>query len=116
MLSFQRPVSLSSTRARPDPWRPKPGRGILPGEGTASVHTAEPCLEVWKSSRSCEDPLEEPEGVGLGPVHAAGKASAEAVDRVVVDAHEPGGASLDANALPAPTEGTASAKFIGMPE
>jgi hypothetical protein len=35
---------------------------------------------------------------------------------VAVDAHEPGGASLDANAAPAPTEGTASVKLIGVAE
>ena len=33
---------------------------------------------------------------------------------MVVDLHEPGGASLDANTLPAPTEGTASIKLIGV--
>ena len=35
---------------------------------------------------------------------------------MAVDAHEPGGASLDANAAPAPTEGTASVKPIGVAE
>ena len=55
-------------------------------------------------------------GVGLRPVHAAGKASAEAVNCVVVGTHEPRGALLDANALPAPTEGTASVKLIGVAE
>ncbi len=38
----------------------------------------------------------------------------KAVDHMVVDLHEPGGASLDANTLPAPTEGTASIKLIGV--
>ena len=55
-------------------------------------------------------------GIGLGPVHTAGKVSAEAVDGVVVGAHKPRGASLDTNALPAPTEGTASVKLIGVAE
>jgi hypothetical protein len=36
--------------------------------------------------------------------------------RVAVDAHEPGGASLDVNAAPAPTQGTASIKLIGVAE
>jgi hypothetical protein len=35
---------------------------------------------------------------------------------VAIDMHEPGGASLDANATPAPTEGTASVKLIGVAE
>ncbi len=38
----------------------------------------------------------------------------KAVDHMVVDLHEPGGALLDANALPAPTEGTASIKLISV--
>jgi len=35
---------------------------------------------------------------------------------MVVDLHKPGGASLDTNTLPAPTEGTASIKLIGVAE
>ncbi len=38
------------------------------------------------------------------------------VNHVVVNLHEPGGASLDANTLPAPTKGTTSVKLIGMAE
>ena len=69
-----------------------------------------------KSSRSCEDPLEEPGGVGLGPAHATRKEGAKVIECVAVEAIEPGGASLDANAAPAPTEGTASVKLIGVAE
>src|SRR6266851_1503761 len=53
-------------------------------------------------------------GVGLRPIHAARKVSTEAVDCVVIGAHEPRGVLLDANTLPAPTEGTTSIKLIGM--
>jgi hypothetical protein len=60
-----------------------------------------------------EAPTEEPGGVPLEPVHAAEKAGAEASERTRVDAHEPGGASLDANPAPAPTEGTASVELAG---
>jgi len=42
--------------------------------------------------------------------------SAEAVDHMVINPHELGGVSLDANTLPAPTEGTASIKLIGVAE
>jgi len=55
-------------------------------------------------------------GVGLEPVHVAGKASMEAVNHVVIGAHEPRGASLDVNTLPALTKGTTSVKLIGMAE
>jgi hypothetical protein len=44
------------------------------------------------------------------------KASVEVVNCVVIDAHKPGGASLDTTALPAPTKGTASIKLIAMAE
>lgn len=54
--------------------------------------------------------------MGLRPVHAAGNTGAKAVERVVVEAHEPGGASLDANGAPAPTEGTASVELAGGAE
>jgi len=49
-----------------------------------------------------------------GPVHAAEKAGAEAIERAVIDTDEPGGASLDANAAPAATKGTASVELIGV--
>jgi len=81
-------------------------RGITPGEGAAPVRrAADPRLEALKPPNPT--PPEEPGGAGLGPVHAAGKAGAKAVERAVVDAHEPGGASLDANAAPVPTKGIA---------
>jgi hypothetical protein len=67
-----------------------------------------------KPSGLREDPLEEPGGVGLGPVHAAGKAGTETIERAVIDAHEPGVASLDANTAPVPTEGTASVELFGV--
>ncbi len=44
------------------------------------------------------------------------KVSMEGVDRMVINLHKPGGASLDANALPAPTKGTTIIKLIGMAE
>ncbi len=40
----------------------------------------------------------------------------EAIDCVVISAHKPGGALLDANILPAPTKGTTSIKLIGIAE
>jgi len=55
-------------------------------------------------------------GVGLRPVHVAGKASMKAVNRVIVSVHKPRGASLDVNALPALTKGTTSIKLIGVAE
>jgi hypothetical protein len=41
---------------------------------------------------------------------------AKAVERAVVDAHESGGASLDANAVPATTEDAASVELAGRAE
>jgi hypothetical protein len=82
--------------------------GTAPGEGVSLVPRAAPYLEVLKPPDWNEPPLEEPGGVPLGLVHAAEKAGAEAIERAVVDAHEPGRASSDAHAAPAPTEGTAS--------
>ena len=61
----------------------------------------------------CEDPPDEAGGVGLGPVHAAGKEGAKAVECTVVDAHEPGGALLDTNAVPATTEDATSIALAG---
>jgi len=55
-------------------------------------------------------------GVGLRPVHVAGKASMKAVNRVIVSVHKPRGASLDVNALPALTKGTTSIKLISVAE
>jgi hypothetical protein len=69
---------------------------------------------MQRASWLCEDLLEDLGGVGLGPVHVAGKASAEALECVAIDAHEPGGASLDANTAPVSTEGTASVKLFGV--
>jgi hypothetical protein len=69
---------------------------------------------MQRASRLCEDPLEDPGGVGLGPVHAAGKVSAEALECVAIDVHEPGGASLDANAEPVSTKGAASVELFGV--
>ena len=69
---------------------------------------------MQRASRLCKDPLEDPGGVGLGPVHVAGKASAEALECVAINAHEPEGASLDANATPVSTEGAASIKLFGV--
>jgi hypothetical protein len=101
------------------PLRNACARGIAPGEGAAPVRrAADPHLEALTPPHLCEDPPDEAGGVGLGPVHAAGKAGAVTLDRVVVDAHGPGGASLDADAdtAPTPTEGTASVKLIGVAE
>jgi hypothetical protein len=42
--------------------------------------------------------------------------SLEAVERAVIDAHKPGGASLDAKAAPCSTEGTASIELAGGTE
>ena len=82
-------------------------RGIAPGERATSVQrAADPRLEALKPPN--QTPPEEPGGAGLGCIHAAGKAGAKAVERAVVDAHEAGEAPSDANAAPAPTEGTAS--------
>jgi len=90
-------------------------RGTAPGKGAAPVrHAADPYLEALTPPHLCEDSPDEAGGVGLGPIHAAGKAGTKAVERVVIDAHEPGGASLDVNAAPAPTEGTASVELFGV--
>jgi hypothetical protein len=69
---------------------------------------------MQRALQLCEDPLEDPGGVGLGPVHVAGKASTEALECVAINAHEPGGASLDANTAPVSTEGAASVKLFGV--
>src|SRR6266851_1311835 len=88
---------------------------IVPGEGTTPVQrTTNLCLEVLKPPCLCEDPPDEAGGVGLGPVHVAGKVGTEAIEHAVVDVHESGGVSLDTDATPAPTEGTASVKLFGM--
>jgi hypothetical protein len=52
--------------------------------------------------------------VGLGPAHASRKVGAKVIGCTAVGAIKPGGASLDANIVPAPTEGTASVKLIGV--
>ena len=49
----------------------------------------------------------------IGPVHAAGKVGLKAIECATVEAHKPRGASLDINAAPAPTKGTASIKLAG---
>ena len=83
--------------------------GIAPGEGAAPVLRAtEPHLEALKPPGSCEDPLDKAGCIGLRPVHAAGKAGAEAVGCAAIEAIEPKGASLDTNTAPAPTESTAT--------
>jgi hypothetical protein len=61
-----------------------------------------------------EDPLEDLGGVGLRPVHAAGKVSAEALECVAIDAHEPEGVSLEANTASVSTEGIASVKLFSV--
>ncbi len=40
----------------------------------------------------------------------------KAVECTVVEAHEPGGALLEANSAPAPTEGTTSVELAGRAE
>ena len=64
----------------------------------------------------CEDPPDEAGGVGLEPVHAAWKVGSKAIECAPIEAHEPGGASLDTNVDHATTKGTASVKLIGMAE
>jgi len=61
----------------------------------------------------CKGPLDEAGGVGLGPAHVARKAGAKAVKHMIIDVHNPGGASLDAKATPAPTKSTTSIKLAG---
>jgi hypothetical protein len=91
--------------------------GTAPGKGTAPMRRAAEChLEALTLPHLCEDPPAEAGGVGLGPVHAAGKAGAKAIECAVIDAHEPGGVSLDVDTTPTPTEGTASVKLIGVAE
>jgi hypothetical protein len=79
--------------------------GIASGEHATPVQHTNPCLEVLKLPDWNEPPLEEPGGVPLRLIHVAKKAGAEASKCVVVDACEPGKASLDAHMAPAPTEG-----------
>src|SRR6266851_4828792 len=74
---------------------------------------ANPHLKSLRPPSLCKEPLDKQEGVGLGPVHAAGNAGMGDIECVVVDAHEPGGVSLDMNGTPAPTKGTASIKLAG---
>jgi hypothetical protein len=74
-------------------------------------NTADPHLKALKLPN--QTPLEEPGGAGLGPVHAVRKVGSKAIECMPVEAHKPGGASLDANTTPAPTEGTASIKLAG---
>ncbi len=94
--------------------------GIVPGEGTASIRrTTNPHLEVLKPPNPNEELLHEAGGACLGStghVHAAGKVGTKAVECMTVEAHKPGGASLDMDAAPAPTEGTTSVKLFGMAE
>jgi len=90
-------------------------RNTTPGEGATLVPRAAPCLEVLKPPEWKEPPLEEPGGVFSRPVHVAEKVGAEPIKREVIDAYDPGGALLDANAdgAPAPTEGSASIEPAG---
>jgi hypothetical protein len=83
-------------------------RSIAPGKRVADPH-----FEVPESPGLCKDPPDQPGGVGLRPIHAAGKAGVEASKCARVDTHKPGGVSLDANPTPAPIEGTASVKLAG---
>jgi len=83
-------------------------RGIVPGE-----HVADPCFKVPESPSLCEDPPDEPGGVGLGPIHAAEKVGGEPIKCTPVKASKPGRASLDANGTPAPTEGTTNVELEG---
>jgi len=88
---------------------------IAPGKGATPIqHTIDPHLEVLKPPHLCEDPLEEPGGVGLRPVHVTGKVGAETLGRMAIDAHEPRGVPLDTNPTPAPTEDTTGIKLIGV--
>ena len=53
---------------------------IVPGEGTTPVQrTTNLHLEVLKPPCLCEDPPDEAGGVGLGPVHMAGKVGAKVI-------------------------------------
>jgi len=69
-----------------------------------------------KLPSQCEDPLDEAGGVLLGPVHVAGKAGVEPIECTPIEAHEPGGVSLDMNTAPASTEGTTSIELAGRAE
>jgi hypothetical protein len=62
----------------------------------------------------CEDPLEDPGGVGLRPVYTARKVSAEALKCVAIDMHKPGGVLLDTNTVPVSTKGAASIELFGV--
>ena len=64
--------------------------------------------------RDAHVPPDEAGGVGLGPVHAAGKAGTKTVERAVIDAHDPGGASLDVSTTPVSTKGAASVELFGV--
>jgi hypothetical protein len=75
-------------------------RGTAPGEGTAPVRrAAKRHLEALTPPHLCEDPPAEAGGVGVGPVHAAGKVGVKAIECAVVDAHELGGALLDVDTV-----------------
>ncbi len=91
--------------------------GTAPGEGAAPIRcAADPHLEVLKLPNPNKGLLHEAGGACLGstrPVHTARKAGSKAIKCVTIEAHEPGGASLDVNAAPAPTEGTASIELAG---
>jgi len=79
-----------------------------PGKGVTLVPRATPYLEVLKPPDWNVPPLEEPGGVPLGLIHVAEKAGVEAMAHAAANMCEPGGASLDADGIPAPTKGTAS--------
>ena len=85
--------------------------GTASGEGAAPIqYTTDPHLKVLKLPDPNEGPLHEAEGACLG---STGMAGLKAIECVTVEAHEPEGAFLDANAAPAPTKGTASIKLAG---
>jgi hypothetical protein len=85
---------------------------ITPGKGAASEPCAiELCLKPLRLPSLYKEPPDEPGGVGFGPVHTAGNVGMGIIKHIVVNTHELGGASLDMNGTPAPTEGTASVKL-----
>ena len=98
-LSFSSFVPLSLETAACD---------TAPGKGATLVPHAAPCLEVLKPPEWKEPPLEESGGVFSRPIHVAERVGAEPIERAVIDAYDPGGASSDANVAPAPTKDTAS--------
>ena len=82
--------------------------GIVPGKCAIPVQLADPRLEVPELPSLCEDPLVEPEGVGLGPIHTARKAGVEPIEGMPNKVHKPGGALLGAITTPVPTKGITS--------